>query len=521
MARIRRGSGVREQDLIARAKSLREKVDPLLPHLTSDCPTDRFDRLRVELEEVRGAHEDERRLEKLSKRGEPLARAYAGLLRFALEPSSPVVVSFPTAGGEVSFATLARTEREAEVAVQQSDDPGRLLLGYLEWARRGFHFFATRRALWCTGRSPTPPADFLSERIDELPYRMVPNADRSEYDCVHLGAQEPRPFLEVDWPGASRVFRVCRRCIKEDRHLLASLSEGAAVPDPESEFPVAASLNIRCTGGDECVHSRLPELPRALGKRYAIGRLSDAQLLDAYLAELRPRLERPGRPTFVAGGVCYGSDARAFLEALGPTGTERRALAPVLDGIPGLFEIDEPSASRALERLWADHAEEIVGAIVPDPTEARRLVEEVRGAPGRVAEILKRAQRRTEEQERLGALPQYDRLAREAAWVDHIAREHRARGAPGAERALLQTLPREGKERGLAYGLLLALGRGTAHSWQFSPTEREFGQALEPQARALLESAADRYHDALDRFLQSAGVADWGRLASENAADRA
>jgi hypothetical protein len=137
-------------------------------------------------------------------------------------------------------------------------------------------------------------------------------------------------------------------------------------------------------------------------------------------------------------------------------------------------------------------------------------VDESRAAPGRVAEILKRAQRRNEEREVLGALPRYDRLAREAAWVDRVAREHRTRGDVGAERAIVQTLPREGKERGLAYGLLLALGRGSAHAWQFSPTEKEFGQALEPQARALFGAPTDGYHAALDRLLQSAGVANWG-----------
>lgn len=514
MARIRKGSGLREQDLVGRAKVLAEDVGPLLPRLTPACPSERFDRLREELEEVRAARDDDRRLDRYARHGEPIARSYAGLLKFALEPTSPVVVSFPVAGGEVSYVALARSEKEAEVAVQQSDDPARLLLGYLEWTRRGYHFFATRRDLWCTGKDPTPPPEFVQEKGGELPYRMVERADRTGSDCVHLAAGDPRPYLEVDWVGAGRQFRVCRRCTKDDRHLLASLSSGAAVPDPSAEFPVSASLNVRCGGGESCVHARLPPLPRGLAKRYEIGRFSDARLLDEYLAEVRPRIERPGRPTFVAGGVCYGSDRAAFLDALAPSPTERRALAPVLESVGGYLEIDEPSASRALERLWADHAEEIVGAIVPDPAEARRLVEEARAAPGRVAEILKRAQRRNEERELLEALPRYDRLVREAAWVDHIAREQRTRGDAGAERALVQTLPREGKERGLGYGLLLALGRGTSHAWQFSPTEKEFGHSLEPFARSLFAAPAAGYHAALDRLLQVAGVANWGTLAA-------
>ena len=510
MARIRKGSGVREQDLIARAKSLRESIDPLIPRLTPDCPSDRFDRRRGDLEEVRAVRDDERRLEKMSRWGDPMARSLAGLLKFYLEPSPPTVVAFPVPGGEVSFAALARTDKEAEVAVQQSDDPERLLLGYIEWARKGFHFFATRRALWCTGRSATPPDDFRTEKIAELPYRLTSGPGRRELLCVHLAANEPRPYLEVGWPGAGTALRVCRKCAKDDRHLLSSVSDGSAGPDPSAEFPVGAALNVRCNGGPTCVHADLPDPSRQLLKRYELGRVADAQLIAEYESEIRPRIERVARPTFVAGGVCFGDRRDEFLEALHPSVVERRALVAVLDSLDGYFEVDEPSASRALERLWADHAETIVGSIVRDPEEARRVIESTRGSPGRVAEVLKRAQRQSDEREVLGALPRYRSLAQEAAWLDRVARDHRTHGDSGAEKTVLQTLPREGKERGIAYGVLLALGRANSHAWQFTDTEREFGAALADRARELLAAPAAGYHAALDRLLAAAGVANWG-----------
>ncbi len=510
MPRIRRGSGLREHDLVARAKVLRESVEPLLPRRTPDCPPDRFDRLRDDLEGVRELRDDAKRLERASHWGEPLVRSYAGLLKFYLEPETPTVVSFPLPDGEVSYAPLARAPRETEVAVQQSDDPERLLLGYVDWARKGFHFFATRRALWCAGRSATPPEEFRTERVADLPYRLLDEPAKHLHLCPHLKENEPRPYLEVAWPGANTAFRVCRKCAKPERHLLSSVSAGAAGPDPSSEFPVDVVWNVRCQGGPECVHARLPELPRGLRKRYELGRLADSQLIDAYADELRPRIEGTDRPTYVAGGVCYGSNAAGFLEALDATSIERRAVGEALEEVSGYFEVDEPSASRALERLWADHAEAIVRTIVSDPNEARRLIDESRGAPGRVAEILKRAQRKSEERQVLDELPRYRRLAREAAWVDRIAREYRTHGGPAAERALLQSLPSEGKERGLAFGLLSALGRGSAHAWQFSKTEQEFGSALADRARSTLAAPAERYHAALDALLQAAGVADWG-----------
>jgi len=517
MPRLRRGSGVREHDLVARAKALRESVDPLLPRRTPDCPADRFDRLRDDLEAVRELRDDAKRLERASHWGEPLVRSYAGLLKFYLEPQPPTVVAVPLPDGEASYAPLARAPRETEIAVQQSDDPSRLLLGYVDWARKGFHFFATRKVLFCSGRSPAPPGEFRQERIAELPYRLIENPSAHVFQCGHLKDGEPRPYLEVGWPGADTSFRVCRKCAKSERHLLSTLSDGAAVPDPAAEFPVDVQWNVRCRGGPECVHARLPELPGALRKRYELGRLGDAALLDAYGDELKPRIEGTRRPTFVAGGVCFGSDAAAFVEQLDGTAIERRAVARALADLDGYFEVDEPVASRALERLWPGHAEVIVRTIVSDPEEARRWIAEARGAPGRVAELLKRAQRRSEEQQVLEELPQYRRMAREAAWVDRIAREYRTHGSSAAERALVQSLPQEGKERGLAFGLLSALGRGAAHAWQFSTTEQEFGAALADRARSVLAAPADRYHEAMEALFQAAGVADWGERAPAGA----
>ena len=510
MARVRRASGVREHDLVARAKVLRGSVDSLLPRLGPDCPRDRFDRRRAELEEVREARDDARRLERLSRWGDPLARAYAGLLHYYLDPKPLSVVAFALPSGEVSYAPFARTDREAEVAVQQSDDPERLLLGYLDWARRGLHFFATRKTLYCTGPSAVPPPEFRAEKVSDLPYRLLEDPAHHRFECVHLQAGDSRPFVEVGWPAADTAFRVCRRCAKDDRHLFSTLSEGTAGPDPAADFPVSVDLNVRCQGGPECVHASLPPLSRSLKRGYELGRLSDAGLLDAYLKEVATRIERSGQTTFLAGGVCFGEGLAPFLDALNPTPVERRALEAVLGSWDGPFEVDEPRASRALEKLWADHAETIVTTIVPDPQEAHRLVEETRSSPGRVAEVLKRAERSSEEKELLGALPRYSRLTREAAWVDRVARAYRTHHEAGAERAILQSLPSEGKERGLAFAFLTALGRENAHAWQFSPTEREFGASLRGRARDLLTAPSTQYHEALNRLLQAAGVADWG-----------
>lgn len=510
--RVRRGSGGREGELVQRAKALRGRSDLLIPRLVGDAPTDRFDKLRAELEEVRAARDEEDRLRRLEGGWrDPITKAYAGLLRFYLDPGSPVVAAAELPGGSISFAVLNGAPREAHIAVQLGDDPRKLLLGYLAWARKGLHFFASDDQLYCTGRSPEPPAEFRRAQIESLPYRLGPIEANGPLGCPHLRAGEHRPYLEVHWAGANLAIRVCDRCARDDRQLLAALSSGVAVPDAEAAFPVDAALNVACRGGSGCVHARLPELSRATRRNYHLGRRSDAAFLREYLADVRERLDRVDRPTFVAAGVCYGGDRDAWLNALHPTAEERRALDSILPEVGGYFEIDEAAASRALERLWGSHADAIVQAIVPDPDRAQRLVREAKANPGRVSDLLRRAARETAEHELLQTLPRYEALASEAAFADEVARTYRTHGAGEASKRLLQRLPSEGKERGLAWAFLLAMETAGPQRWQFSETEQQFGGSLKEAAHRLLAAPATEYHDALDGLLGRAGVAQWGQ----------
>jgi hypothetical protein len=516
MVRARRASGGREGDLLDRASRLRKSVDDLLPKLGPECPTDRFDKLRAALEEVRSDRDDRDRLLRRARGwgGEDMAKAYAGLLAFYLEPEMPalLVATFPT--GEISFAPLSKGSRESEVAVQQSDDARRLLLGYLPWARKGFHFFATSHQLYCTGPSPTPPPEFREAKLKDLPYRTVPSGDGGSLECAHLNEGIPGIALEVGWPGAHRRIRICRRCAKDDRHLLGNLTEGVAVPDPEAEFPVTADVRIDCRGGERCVHARLPEPSKRTRQQYLFGRIGDAAFLDEYRKEIQPLFDKANPPIWISGRVCFGTDRAKFIQSLDPTPEERRALEEVLPDVRGTFEIEEPSASRALERLWPSYADRIVQAIVPDAARAADLVREARANPGRVSDLLGRAAKQTRERELLTALPTYAQLGTEAAFVDSAGRAYRTQGGPGAERTVLSSLPREGKERGIAWGILHALGRSEPHRWQFSDTERQFGEALSEKARRFLDAPPDGYHAALGELLGAAGVASWGRLAS-------
>ncbi len=506
MVRIRRASGGREEGLLKSVEALRRSSEPLLPKLTRECPTEPFDRLRDRFEEVRAERDDEKRLDRMRRWGDPFARAYAGFLRFYLESDLPALLPARLGGAEVSYAPLARAPAEFQIAVQQHADPRRLMLGYLWLARKGYYFYALPDRLLCVGREATPPPEFLRKQDEALPYRFE-RAGSGSFVCPHLARHDPVPFLGVEWTSADRSFRICSRCAREDAQLLGSLAAGMAQPRAEQAFDVTAELNVDCRGGPECVHHHLPPLSRRTRGRYSAGRISDKEFLQAYVDETSPSVAGGGQRLFVAGGVCYGGNRSAFVDGLHPNSVERRALEEVLPSVDGLFELAEPTASQALERLWRGHAEAIVAAIEPDPEEARRLVEQAKAAPGRISELLRRAAQQAEERSKLAALPRYGHLAPEAAFADSVARSFRVGGAVAAERWIVQNLPREGKERGLAWGLLTALGRSGPHAWQFSDTERQFGESLAAASRSLLEIPPEGYDGALVALLNSAGVA--------------
>ncbi|HEV2316315.1 MAG TPA: hypothetical protein VGV64_04340 [Thermoplasmata archaeon] len=508
MARFRRASGGREEGLLKRAEALRRSTEPLLPDLTKGCPREPFDRLKEELEEVRGWKDDTKRLDHYTRWGDPFPRAYAGFLRFYLEPELPPLLPVRLGGAEVAYAPLARAPPEFQIAVQQHDDPRKLILGYLGLAKKGFYFYALPERLLCTGKESNPPGEFLRKQDEDLPYRFEHSTgDSASFLCPHLNHHDPVPWIGVEWTSAGRSFRICGRCAKEDAQLLGALAAGIAQPKAEDAFAVSADLNVDCRGGPDCPHKNLPEVSRSLMHRYLAGRIADKEFVQEYVRETEPYVGRTGRTLRVAAGVCYGDDTAAFIDALHPNGVERTALTEVLPPVRGLFEIPDATASQALERLWKDHAEEIVAAIESDPAEARRIVQEARAAPGRVSELLRRAAQHADERAKLSALPTYSQMSPEAAFVDSVARTFRVGGIEAAERRVEQTLPREGKERGLAWGLLVALGRAGPHGWQFSDTERRFGETLADHARSLLEGPPEGYGPALSQLLQAAGVA--------------
>jgi hypothetical protein len=518
-------SGGKEETLLKKARELKRDPFVLLPALSDGCPTAPFDRIRGDLTKVKESAEDVEALKKYMVRGENLARAYAALLYFAEErpEAEMAVVTHPT--GTIPYLTLGTATPEAQIAVQYYDDPRRLLLGYANLAKGGlfggggFHFYALERRVVCTGKEARPPAEFISATISRLPYRLFPLESKGQKKrvCAHLQKGETQPFLEISWAAAEMTFNICRKCVREDAHLLASLLESMAVPNPDEIFEVKVEYPLEHKHqGQPCQVWEMPALAAGNERRYRKGRISDSDLLGAYLKEAEEALLASNGALFVAGGRCFGSDAKGFVDDLSPTPAERKALTEVVANRTTPLLVTERTAGKALEALWKDHAQELVEAMGVTGEEEIRLVQEFSNSPGRVSELLERLYRKEQEKAVLATLPEYSNLAPEAKFVLDISRLFRTHGETAVEQKLVSSLPEEGKMRGLAWGFLLAMGKAAErHAWRFTDKEQEFGAALSPAALKLLKASPKEYHSAMSDLLSAAGVTSWGTLVRD------
>ena len=519
MPRYHATSGLKEGELLGRARELRKDYRPLLPTCRGEAPPETFDRLRKALEAVQEVRDDAGALKKLSTRGDDLARAYAGLLHWAREKPELSTLVVRTPSGSIPYLPVAPADPEALIAVQYYDDPRRLLHGYLKYARGslfgggGYHFYALERGIVCTGRSADPPPEFVRSTLDRLPYRLSPGTGKEGEairQCPHLLRGEREAHIRLRWLSAGLTLEVCRRCAKPDVHLLSAVSENMAIPHVEADFTVETVYPLEHVHPGSCPLATIPPLLASEEKRYRSGKVSDEELLSDLTNAMQAHLSGQRERILVAGGTCFGTDLEAAVEGLHADPMEARALKAALEERTGPLVVAEPTVGKVLEALWKEHAETLLQAVGAPAEEAARLARENRSPVGRVNDLLTRVARRHRELDKLAELPRYRDLVPEAALADSLGRLYRTQGGGAVERRIAQVNPADGKLRGLAWAFLCALGRGENQSWRYSDTEREFGEILIPKVRRLLEAEPGGYHAALADLLTEAGVSWWG-----------
>ena len=508
MARKRRG-GLRarappksqERALVQRAKALRDDFSPLLPKCASDCNPSVFRKIERALSVVQKFSDDQKRLEKLASRGDLIARGYAGMLMIANAGKVPYTAAAPTPFGEAIYAVRGKVPKEVLIGVQHYDDKRLLLLAYMSMAmKKGLYFYATKDALYCTGRTPNPPEDYIKEALGRIPYKL--RRDGKSLMCHHLRDGESRPYLSIRWKSAGIEIMVCESCLSDGANTFALLTEGIGAKNPMADFDIELSIDLEIeSDGNNCPKIEKKGMKKLM-ERYVHGRLSDKGFMESALKSMG--YSGDGR-YLIIGRKCYGEDEKAFIDALKP-GKYRKVVEEFVKSRDGPIIIENPSVNKVLDYAWDRWGKRALHEIFKS-RERAEIVWEDRKKSGRTPlEIIDEGLLMMEAEKKLERLPHYGNLPKTADFCDTVARAYKISGKDEALKVIGSWKNADEHIKAISYAFLSAMELEKGKEWQYNRIERELGASLKDRAKALLESEGDDYHNALLELLRYAGV---------------
>jgi len=510
VARKRRG-GLRarappksqEKALIERAKAVIDDFSPILPECTGSCSGSTFLKVERALSKVQKFAGNMQRLEKLASKGDMIARAYAALLMVAESGKVPYTAAAQTPFGEAIYAVRGKVDSKTLVGIQNYNDKRLLLLAYMPYAmKKGLYFYATKEHLYCTGKSPRPPKEYIKEAMERISYDL--KKKEGAYVCRHLDKSSTIPYLKIEWHSADIEIGVCERCLSDDVNLFARLSETMGAKDPLKDFSIEPIVELEAVSDPEnCPGFQKAKGMKKLKEMYVHGKLSDMSFMDK--AKKMRELSKEGR-YLVIGRKCYGEDESAFIKALNPKKKHMPVVREFVKNRKGPIILENPSVNKLLAYSWNDWGKEALSRYMKNESLANSVWEKGKDMLENPISVIDSAIEHLEAEVKLAKLPDYERLPPTANFCDTIAREYRV---GGKEAAIHYISEKEGKDehrRALGYAFLNAMNAAKGKEWRYTKTERELGEFLASRAEELLGSEGDHYHKALIELLKYAGV---------------
>ncbi len=505
---------VQEKALIKRARKLMHHPEFIVPRCDGDCRRCPFKRAQKHIDRVYEAREDEEKLKVYARRGDHLARAYAGTLQLAHQGKAPYLAAIKLPTGDVSYAVRGKAKRNYLIGVQNYHDPMLRLFAVMDTARKKkIHIYSLDDEMVCTGSKPNPPAEFVTHSIKEL----KPDLKKAGpiYHCPHLSADDvdpdttggvSAPHLRINWRSPGVSIGICDRCARSSKqHSLSVLASRIAAKDPLDDFSVNVSSMPTCKVPDEeCLISDPPAIPKEMIDEYLDTKITDTELIEQYQTMLREEFFT-SRPVIILNNACYGTNWKRAVKELKPDAYEARALKILFKHQDDAIIIDKATPNKILQAYWDEFGEEMVRSVVGDTAFAEEYVKDVNIGKKKPSEVLKEARKAFKHERVLDALPAYDELPPIAAFADEVARVYKTKGADETVRRIGRYKGSDTKIKSVAFAFLLTLGKGTAKRWQYAKTETDFAKFLNKYAERLLKAGPDDYHDALQKLLNATG----------------
>jgi len=421
--------------LTERVERMKDDPSVLLPRCahSGGCPRPSLSR---KLGRVKKVAESRSALRRASRRGTPLARAYAGALDLLFADDVPMLAGFanPFGGAEVKFVQRGNAKKEVQAGVQNYTEKGLRLLAYLPYARgfRGVYLFSTDEGLTCTARDPAPPLPYLAQCA--AIHRPALQAAGEDFTCAHLKAMAPNvpreaseTHLAARWKRSGATFRVCEGCAGGG-NLSEDLRKYAVGPKVLEQVEVWVELRPACREADakSCHFEGRVEVQEEDLEAFHKAKVTDEQVLQRTLKRALQEASARGEGFVFADGACHGRDHKRIIDGLAPEVEMRRALEAALGSAAGDVVLDTLTPSKLLGKFWAEQGQAILEAACGDGEVASQVLKEAKPneAP---ATLVSRAVKLAREAAIDTALPSFKRLGDEAALAVVMA----AKGYPG------------------------------------------------------------------------------------------
>ena len=132
----------------------------------------------------------------MAKRGDPLAKAWAGSLSAAHDEEITIVGDFNHPSfGKGSFVRRGDGKPLYLAAIQNHHLPSLKMAAWEQHARKGFHFFSWKKGLVCSGFQPVLPEGWLEDVLERSRFEFIKNEEG--WCTKDLTQDEPLPHISL------------------------------------------------------------------------------------------------------------------------------------------------------------------------------------------------------------------------------------------------------------------------------------------------------------------------------------
>jgi hypothetical protein len=462
-----------------------------------------------ELEAVSSKRNDVRWLKKrMGKRsGGDVARSLAGSLVAASEEDLSTVSVFKSdVYGNASYLKRGSGRPGHLVGIQNFNHPRLRLLVWDDHAKAGQYFFSWDGGFVFTGFEAQPPPEWVRWTLENT------SVDLQGEDCkwsvglskdiVESCSDTPEGWLKLDFSDGTTVGLSQAALAKTDEPLARSIAVSMMPPNKLGEI-CEASWMWSPEGWPE--DRPLPEEGRErVGE--VLGTWLKMSLEDNVVARAcRASILNSISDGFVVGNSWFAEDDRnGFLEHMGGTEDERRALSCVLDSVDGglhvrsdgvvleledrVIRFEESSCHPVLVSLWEDHGMGILeGMYKLTGGEAEKVHSRQAKRKQGFGAFLRELNDSLSTAMRLDRLPwESSDLSNPLSFADRLVRK-------AAEDGVASTVSMARKGRGLesamGWAWLMVHERTESDAWRFDEESRDKGGDWVPALTAVWDAA--------------------------------